>query len=69
MLINISNIMLIVLRFVGKVSAAVTEGVIAAHTKSSEYMKEKMGSLTKGKLKVMLANVSEGQQRQMALTY
>lgn len=31
-----------------QVSAAVTEGVIAAHTKSAEYMKEKMGNLTKG---------------------
>lgn len=34
---------------VTQVSAAVTEGVIAAHSKSSEYMKEKMGNLTKGK--------------------
>lgn len=31
-----------------EVSKAVTEGVIAAHGKSSEYMKEKMGNLTKG---------------------
>lgn len=31
-----------------QVSAAVTEAVIAAHTKSSQYMKEKMGNLTKG---------------------
>lgn len=31
-----------------QVSAAVTEAVIAAHTKSAQYMKEKMGSLTKG---------------------
>lgn len=31
-----------------EVSAAVTEAVIAAHSKSSQYMKEKMGNLTKG---------------------
>lgn len=31
-----------------EVSKAVTEGVIAAHAKSAEYMKEKMGNLTKG---------------------
>lgn len=31
-----------------EVSAAVTEGVKAAHQKSSEYMREKMGNLTKG---------------------
>lgn len=35
--------------FLRQVSAAVTEAVIAAHTKSSQYMKEKMGNLTKGK--------------------
>lgn len=32
-----------------EVSKAVTEGVIAAHSKSAEYMKEKMGNLTKGR--------------------
>lgn len=32
-----------------EVSAAVTEGLVAAYQKSSEYMKEKMGNLTKGK--------------------
>lgn len=36
-----------------QVSAAVTEGVIAAHTKSSQYMKEKMGNLTKGMLNAL----------------
>lgn len=30
-----------------EVSAAVTEGVVAAHQKTSEYMREKMGNLTK----------------------
>ncbi|CAN8061420.1 unnamed protein product [Agarophyton chilense] len=30
-----------------EVSAAVTEGIIAAHSKATEYMREKMGSLSK----------------------
>lgn len=37
-----------------EVSAAVTEGLVAAYQKSSEYMKEKMGNLTKGKLSCFL---------------